>query len=238
MGAVPGSPVADPRTILRSYRGGAPWRLRELAGLAGAILERTGVTPVSSAASTKPSERTIRFYVSRGLVNRPDGRGTSATYSYRHLLQVLAIKLRQMEGATLDRLATEFRDIPGDVLEHRVATALGPSLPAPDDLTPQAPVPSSPPGAVSQDGRGPSDSRPGKGLRRITVAPGVEMLIDDSHPAWDDPGEFAALSARVAESLAKPSAGGADTAAVGPTVSAIRTFFIQERPWAPSFSLA
>jgi len=204
MGAVPGSPVVDPRTTLRSYRAGAPWRLRELAGLAGAILERTGVTPVSSAASAKPSERTIRFYVARGLVNRPDGRGTSATYSYRHLLQVLAIKLRQMDGATLDRLATEFRDIPGDVLEHRVASALGASLPAPDDLTPQAPAQQ----AASPVGHQQTDRRPGRGLRRITLAPGVEMLIDDSHPAWDDPGQFATLSARVAESLADLRSGG------------------------------
>ena len=33
-----------------------------------------------------------------------DKRGTAAVYSYRHLLQVLAIKLRQMEGATLEAM--------------------------------------------------------------------------------------------------------------------------------------
>ncbi len=200
MGAVPGSPAADPRTTLRSYRGGAPWRLRDLAWLASAILDHTGVTPVSSAASARPTERTIRFYVARGLVNRPDGKGTSATYSYRHLLQVLAIKLRQMEGATLERLATEFRDTPGDVLEHRVASALGPSLPAPRDL----PRPVLPEPLVPQvDVRPPSKGdRPGNAMRRIVLAPGVEMLVNEAHPAWDDPGQFAALAAQVAESLA------------------------------------
>lgn len=85
----PGSSEADPRTILRSYRGNAPWRLRDLAALASMLLEHANIAPVSSAASALPTERTIRFYVARGLVNRPEGRGTSATYSYRHLLQIL-----------------------------------------------------------------------------------------------------------------------------------------------------
>lgn len=200
MAALPGSPVADPRTTLRSYRIGAPWRLRDLAWLASAILDHTGVTPVSSAASARPTERTIRFYVARGLVNRPDGKGTSATYSYRHLLQVLAIKLRQMEGATLERLATEFRDIPGDVLEHRVASALGPSLPAPQDLArPKSPEPVAAHAATYPPS---ADNRPGNAMRRVVLAPGVEMLIDEDHPAWDDSGQFAALADRVAESLA------------------------------------
>jgi hypothetical protein len=199
MGAMPGPPVADPRTTLRSYREGAPWRLRDLASLASAILEHTGVTPVSSAASARPTERTIRFYVARGLVNRPDGKGTSATYSYRHLLQVLAIKLRQMEGATLERLAIEFGEIPGDVMEHRVASALGPSLPAPNELrslTAPEPVASAGPRL------GTDETRPGDTMRRIVLAPGVEMLVADAHPAWDDPDQFAALVALVTERLA------------------------------------
>ena len=66
-------------------------------------------------------ERTIRFYVARHLVAAPEGRGTAATYSYRHLHKVLAIKLRQMEGVTLSRIAEELAVTTGDVLERRVA---------------------------------------------------------------------------------------------------------------------
>jgi len=194
----PGASASDPRSTLRSYRGRAPWRLRDLAALASALLDRADVTPVSSAASSRPSERTIRFYVARGLVNPPDGRGTSATYSYRHLLQVLAIKLRQMEGATLDRLVEEFRDLPGDVLEHRVATALGSSLPAPEALPPVRP-PSRGNGRAVQ---APPGTLPGRGTRHIAVEAGVEILIDEAHPAWRDPALFEALSARVADALA------------------------------------
>src|SRR5918911_3645718 len=125
---------ADPLTTLREYRALAPWGLRDLAALAGGILDASGVVPVNAAARARPSERTIRFYVARGLVSPPDGRGTAAVYSYRHLLQVLAIKLRQMEGATLEALSKELAGMTGDLIERRVAGVLGSALPRPDRL--------------------------------------------------------------------------------------------------------
>jgi hypothetical protein len=67
-------------------------------------------------------------------VSAPEGRGTAAVYGYRHLLQVLAIKLRQMEGATLDTLSAEFAGMTGDIIERRVAAALGTALPSPERL--------------------------------------------------------------------------------------------------------
>ena len=87
--------------------------------------------PVSAVARSRPTERTIRFYVARGLVSAPEGRGTAATYGYRHLLQVLAVKLRQMEGATLDAIVREMTGPDGDAIERRTAAALGTRLPPP-----------------------------------------------------------------------------------------------------------
>jgi hypothetical protein len=128
------SAPADPLVILREYRALAPWGLRDLTALAGGILDASGVVPVSAVARSRPTERTIRFYVARHLVNAPDGRGTAATYGYRHLLQVLAVKLRQMEGATLDTIERDLAGVTGDAVERRVAAALGPQLPRPADL--------------------------------------------------------------------------------------------------------
>ena len=91
---------ADPLVALRAYRALAPWSLRDLASLAGALLEASNIVPVNAAARALPGERTIRFYVARGLVSPPEGRGTAATYGYRHLLQVLVIKLRQMMASS------------------------------------------------------------------------------------------------------------------------------------------
>jgi hypothetical protein len=102
MSVMPTPPApADPLSVLREYGPLAPWGLRDLAALATAILDASGIVPINAASRAQPSERTIRFYVARGLVSPPEGRGTAAVYTYKHLLQVLAIKLRQMEGATL-----------------------------------------------------------------------------------------------------------------------------------------
>src|SRR5216110_1102256 len=125
---------ADPLHVLREYRNLAPWKLRDLSVVVGAVLDVSAVTLINAAARAAPSERTIRFYVTRGLVSPPEGRGTAATYSYRHFLQLLAIKLRQMEGATLASITKDMHDQTGDVLERRAAQALGASLPLPDRL--------------------------------------------------------------------------------------------------------
>jgi len=192
----------DPLTTLRAYRASAPWSLRELSALAGALLAASKIYPVNAAARALPSERTIRFYVSRGLVTPPEGRGTSAIYVYRHLLQILAIKLRQMEGATLETIRHELSGLAGDVVERRVAAALGPALPSPDMLAwsrrGRAALPSRPSEAgdtVSQPDRGPSL------VRRIPISPGCELLIDEGHALFRRPGEEGKLADAVRRAL-------------------------------------
>jgi DNA-binding transcriptional MerR regulator len=183
----------DPLSVLREYRHLAPWSLRDMATLAGAILESSGVRPLNAAASALPSERTIRFYVARGLVTPPNGRGTAAVYTYRHILHLLHIKLRQMEGFTLETIAQELSEMTGDVLERRVASALGPGLPAPDHL----PLTSKDRPAWGRAGRAlrawlsdntPEDlddeGTPSRATtwRRLPVSRGIELHVHDNHP--------------------------------------------------------
>jgi DNA-binding transcriptional MerR regulator len=166
----------DPLLALREFRQLAPWNLRDLSATATAILERTRVRPVGATARAEVSERGIRFYVTRGLLHPPDGRGPSATYSYRHLLQLLSIKLRQMEGATLTAIRAELDQATGDVLERRIAAALGDRLPHPGEL------------GVADAGRAfhieTAPDRP-HGIdmwRRLAVDAGVEVHIRAGHP--------------------------------------------------------
>jgi hypothetical protein len=206
MNSLPAHAPPDPLTALREYRALAPWGLRDLAALAGGILDASGVVPVNAAARARPSERTIRFYVARGLVSPPDGRGTAAVYSYRHLLQVLAIKLRQMEGATLESMLKEFAGLTGDLIERRAASALGPGLPPPEQL-PLLRTPGTGRGRVGRavmawlapvEGL----SAAGSVCRRIPVAPGVEVLMDEQHPALRLNGDPSVIAEAVRQALA------------------------------------
>src|SRR5687767_5955544 len=209
----PAVPAVDPLTILRDYRPLAPWGLRDLAALAAAILDASGIVPINAASRAHPTERTIRFYVARGLVSPPEGRGTAAVYTYKHLLQVLAIKLRQMEGATLDTIVKEATSLTGDMIERRVAQTLGTAIPHPSRL------------ALLQEpgtGRGrvgralqawitPPESvaaARGTTCRRIAVAPGVELLMDEQHPIARLHGGSEAIGDAVRRALVELMPGG------------------------------
>jgi DNA-binding transcriptional MerR regulator len=114
------SPVA----LLRAHARYAPWNARGLAAHVTALADAAGIRPTNASARQAPSARSVRFYVANGLLDRPEGTGTSATYNYRHFLQLLAIKIRQREGATLEQIKREMKDVAGDALERRVASSL------------------------------------------------------------------------------------------------------------------
>jgi DNA-binding transcriptional MerR regulator len=181
-----GTTVSDPLLVLREYRQLAPWSLRDLATLAGAILDASGIRPINAAAAAYPNERTIRFYVTRGLVTPPEGRGTAAVYSYRHLLQVLGIKLRQMEGATLATITRELAEQTGDVLERRVAATIGPGLPSPQHLplTAHDTAPRGRAGRALRAWLAEPAEQPVAGGRwlRMHVAHGLELHVHEDHP--------------------------------------------------------
>ena len=207
--------MADPLLTLRDYAKLAPWNIRDLSTIAGGILDASGVTPINAAAQSRPSDRTIRFYVTRHLMSAPDGRGTAATYGYRHLLQLLAIKLRQMEGATLTAIERELSDSPGDVMEKRVAATLG-SVPQPDEL--MAASTGAPRGRVArllasrrdaQAAAAPSLSRAATAVAvdsgawfRIGIGDGLEVTLRADHPAARDPEVRTRVAAAVARVLA------------------------------------
>jgi hypothetical protein len=202
MAALGGGSERDPLLNLREYRRLAPWNLRDLAALTAAMLDAAGVRPINAAASAHPSERTIRFYVTRSLVASPEGRGTAATYGYRHLLEVLAIKLRQMEGGTLAAIAEELRTTTGDVLERRVAASLGPGLPPPTVL-PLYAGKEQPRGRAGQVLRVPPPEPPEQAerssatWRRLPVTEGIELHVRDDHALASE----AELQRHVAEAV-------------------------------------
>src|SRR6059036_2945968 len=126
--------VDSPIVLLRTHSRHAPWNARGLAAHVTALVDAAGMRPTNASARAAPSARAVRFYVANGLLDRPEGAGTAATYNYRHFLQLLAIKIRQREGATLESIRKEMKDFAGDALERRVASSLAPALGAGADL--------------------------------------------------------------------------------------------------------
>src|SRR6478735_10096272 len=118
----------NPLTLLRAHARHAPWNARGLAAHVTSLVDAAGLRPTNASARAAPSARAVRFYVASGLLARPEGTGTGATYGYRHLLQLLSIKIRQREGQSLDTTPGELRDVTGDTLERRIALALAPAL--------------------------------------------------------------------------------------------------------------
>ena len=155
------SPVA----LLRAHARHAPWNARGLAAHVTALVDAAGMRPTNASARAAPSARAVRFYVSNGLLDRPEGTGTAAIYNYRHLLQLLAIKVRQREGQTLEVIKREMRETTGDLLERRIAQSLAPALGARADVV------------VAQD-----DQR-ALAWRRVLVADGIEIHVRDDSPA-------------------------------------------------------
>src|SRR5688500_5586727 len=122
--------VDTPVALLRAHARHAPWNARGLAAHVTALVDAAGIRPTNASARAAPSAPAVRFYDSSGLMDRPEGAGTAATYNYRHLLQLLAIKIRQREGQSLDVIREELRETTGDALERRIATSLAPALSA------------------------------------------------------------------------------------------------------------
>ena len=155
----------SPVTLLRTHSRHAPWNARGLAAHVTALVDAAGMRPTNASARAAPSARAVRFYVASGLLDRPEGVGTSATYNYRHFLQLLAIKIRQREGASLEKIKKEMKEFTGDALERRVASSLAPALGAGADTAQQ------------------HDSDESPVWRRVTVAEGIELHVRDDVPA-------------------------------------------------------
>ena len=160
--------VETPVSHLRVHAKQAPWNARGLAAHATSIVDAAGMRPTNAAARAALSARAVRFYVSSGLLDRPEGKGTAATYGYRHLLQLLAIKVRQREGQTLETIKRELAEQTGDALERRLAQSLAPVL------TAQAGLAAPPDGSAVT-------------WHRLTIANGVELHVRaDSNAAAEE----------------------------------------------------
>jgi hypothetical protein len=99
----------------------------------------------------------------------------------------------------------EFAGLTGDLIERRTASSLGPGLPPPEQL-PLLRTPGTGRGRVGRavlawlspvEGIGAASST----CRRIPVAPGVEVLMDEQHPALRLNGDPAVIAEAIRQAL-------------------------------------
>lgn len=112
-----------------------------------------------------PSARVVRYYQSTGLIDRPlryDGR--RAIYGFRHLVQIVAIKVLQSESQPLARIQEVLAGRATDDLAHLISVSVGAAKGSPR-VRPPRPVPA-PPSPAS--------------VLRAELVPGVVVYVDPS----------------------------------------------------------
>jgi len=97
------------------------WTLDQLVGLVAEALATDGVHAPNGRVREVPDARSLRWYATIGLLDRPSTfRGRTALYGPRHLLQAVAVKRRQAEGMALAQIQVELSGAT-DATLHRVA---------------------------------------------------------------------------------------------------------------------
>jgi DNA-binding transcriptional MerR regulator len=77
----------------------------ELAKQAAGILAEIGTTQGRGTVSSMPDERTLRYYLSEGLISpATEKQGTASVFGYLHLLQLLVVKKLQSEHLPIRKI--------------------------------------------------------------------------------------------------------------------------------------
>jgi DNA-binding transcriptional MerR regulator len=133
----------------------AQWTIDELTQLVGEALAVNYAGQANGRIREVPDRRTIRWYTTIGLLDRPAAmRGRTALYGRRHLLQLVAVKRLQADGRTIAEVQTALlgaEDTTLDQLAHLPdppAEAKPAARPASAPASAAAPTPASPPTAA------------------------------------------------------------------------------------------
>src|SRR2546423_1258101 len=94
------------------------WTLDELGAQVALALAVDYAGPADGRVRDLPDRRTIRYYTTLGLLDRPaELRGRTALYGRRHLLQLVAIKKLQARGLSLAEVQRALVGQPDAALE-------------------------------------------------------------------------------------------------------------------------
>ena len=180
------------------------WTIDQLGSKAAEALAFDYDGPPNDRVRDVPDRRTIRYYTTLGLIDRPAAmRGRTALYGKRHLAQVVAIKRMQAAGRTLAEIAELLPSFGDSALVHVSGVAV-PRRSPPPAARPDFWKHPAPPAPVKPDPR--PRARVHKLPRRtvarfaanavLELAPGVTISIDPGRAVTDADADALIAAAR------------------------------------------
>ncbi len=138
------------------------WSLERLGQEVVGLLKTLGIaaSQPDGRVSAIPDTRTIRYYQTLGLIDRPEYEGREARYRRRHALQIAAVKLLQSASLPLAEVQARLYGKTDEELEALLRSAGAHARKAP------------PPRPVT--------------WREVTVEPGVRLLVAEGWSPGED----------------------------------------------------
>jgi DNA-binding transcriptional MerR regulator len=105
--------------MLTNYKNIEPVTIDELVSLLGELLPQLVGEQERYKVTSVPTVRTIRHYISKGLVDKPlRYEGPAALYGYRHLLQIVVIKHLQANHFQIKKIGEIITGLSDEELEE------------------------------------------------------------------------------------------------------------------------
>jgi DNA-binding transcriptional MerR regulator len=184
----------------------ASWTIQQLGEAVEARLAGEEA-PANGQVRAVPDERSIRYYTTLGLLDRPMMRGRAALYGRRHLAQLIAIKRLQAEGRTLAEIQRVLPTFDDAELAQRSGVELGATRQAAGRRdfwrAPAAVATEAPPEPGTRQEAAPRGPAPASfaPVLEVMLAPGVRLTLQTARPATD--ADAAALIAAASPLLAE-----------------------------------
>ena len=155
--------------------------LPEFARVSEQILAEMGLEQERGTVTSVPDERTIRYYMTEGLIQTPGERqGTASVFGYLNLLQLLTVKKLQAEHLPIRKI----RELVAGKSEQELEIMLGVrgtggrKAEAKQYLeTLLASAPSRPPSQPLDAAAAPPQQTSSHSWQRVEIEPGLELHI-------------------------------------------------------------
>lgn len=170
------------------------WTIAELSGRVALALAENYDGQRNGSIRSVPDLRTIRYYTTQGLLDRPaEMRGRTALYGWRHLLQLVAIKRLQTRGLTLVEIQQKLLGLTDGALQRiaQVPEFLGASASVPAEPVPEASRPDfwrQTPAAFAMQENTASTEEPTRPttMQGVRLSEEVTLLLESIRPLVED----------------------------------------------------